>query len=317
MQRMARVRRLDPPKAGAWSSTISRCVLRKYSRLGSNVPWQSRIDGHDGVVSRAQPLLGSYERLRRAPDAYWRDRRSVRSFDADERRFLLETSILDELEVDIRAAVTPCSDAAGLLRSFASRGLFTRASCASARADHERGAALVEESPERAKAGDDAALVRASRDRIRRRRLAFRRPADTVIDVREIERAIEAARAAEARGAVEEAYAAVLQAVTTYRGDFLEGAEDAAWLWRERERLRKPYLAALRWLVRHPGDDMERSIELLDRLLDETPFDVEAVKRRLDVMTKELRAPEAAQEYARRSAPKRPRSGSLPIRTRC
>ena len=95
------------------------------------------------------------------------------------------------------------------------------------------------------------------------------------------------------------AHAALSRAVTIYRGDFLEGAEDAAWLWRERERLRKPYLAALRWLVRHPGDDGERSFEMLDRLLYETPFDVEAVKLRLDGMTSESRTRDATVEYER------------------
>jgi LuxR family maltose regulon positive regulatory protein len=127
----------------------------------------------------------------------------------------------------------------------------------------------------------------------------FVAPAGTTLDVELFERHIEAARAAEAGGAVDAARAAFSRAVQTYRGDFLEGAEDAAWLWRERERLRKPYLAALRWLVRHPSDDREGSVELLDRLLDETPFDVEAVKLRLDVMTTEMRTLDATAEYAR------------------
>jgi ATP/maltotriose-dependent transcriptional regulator MalT/DNA-binding SARP family transcriptional activator len=127
----------------------------------------------------------------------------------------------------------------------------------------------------------------------------FVAPAGTAVDVEVFERHIEAARAAEAGGAVVAARAAFLRAVQTYRGDFLEGAEDAAWLWRERERLRKPYLAALRWLVRHPSDDFERSVALLDRLLEETPFDVEAVKLRLDVMTKDMRTLDATLEYAR------------------
>ena len=138
----------------------------------------------------------------------------------------------------------------------------------------------------------------------------FVAPAGTAFDVEEFERAIEAARSAEAHGTLDAANAAFLRAVTVYRGDFLEGAEDAAWLWRERDRLRKPYLAALRWLVRHPSDELERNVELLDRLLDETPFDVEAVKLRLDGMTGESRARDAAAEYERWKAAYRATVGS-------
>jgi ATP/maltotriose-dependent transcriptional regulator MalT/DNA-binding SARP family transcriptional activator len=127
----------------------------------------------------------------------------------------------------------------------------------------------------------------------------FVAPAGTTLDVAIFEQHIEAARSAEAAGSREAARNSFSRAVESYRGDFLEGAEDAAWLLRERERLRKPYLAALRWLVKNPGNDVAKRSALLDRLLDETPFDFEAVKLRLDFVTNDLGTRDAAAEYER------------------
>jgi DNA-binding SARP family transcriptional activator len=127
----------------------------------------------------------------------------------------------------------------------------------------------------------------------------FVAPPHTIVDVDVFERHIEAARAAEALGAEDAARNSFVRAVGAYHGEFLEGAEEAAWLWRERERVRKPYLAALRWLVRHPSDDPARNAALLDRLLEETPFDLDAVKLRLDGMARELRTRDAVAEYER------------------
>lgn len=68
---------------------------------------------------------------------------------------------------------------------------------------------------------------------------------------------------------------------------------------RERERLRKSYLAALRWLVHDPEADLGQGAPLLARLLEEAPFDVDAVKLRLESLMRELRTSDAAAEYDR------------------
>ncbi len=85
-----------------------------------------------------------------------------------------------------------------------------------------------------------------------------------------------AARAAEARGAVDAMRTRLQAAIDTYRGDFLDGTDDGAWILRERERLRKPYLWALRRLVRESEDDPSRHAALLARLNAEASLEGEA-----------------------------------------
>lgn len=125
----------------------------------------------------------------------------------------------------------------------------------------------------------------------------FVAPPNAVFDVEPFETHVEAARQALSRGDGDVARAAYAAAVELYRGEFLDGIEDGGWQWRERERLHAAALEALRWLAADAGTQPAFRREILDRLLEIAPFEIEAVRRRLDVMAGELRVAEARREY--------------------
>jgi len=125
----------------------------------------------------------------------------------------------------------------------------------------------------------------------------FVNPADTLLDIDLFEAHLEAARHALSTGhhdIVRREYAA---AAELYRGEFLDGIEDGGWQWRERERLHAAALEALRWLAADPEGDPEFRRHVLERLLEIAPFEIDAVRRRLDFMTAEMRVSDARRDY--------------------
>ncbi len=122
-------------------------------------------------------------------------------------------------------------------------------------------------------------------------------PPHTVIDTVLFDEHLEHARQALARGAGEIARRSYCAAIELYRGEFLEGIEDGGWQWRERERLRASALEALRWLAsdQHAEGTFRRL--MLDRLLEVAPFDIDAVRMRLELMVRECRLAEARRDY--------------------
>ncbi len=128
----------------------------------------------------------------------------------------------------------------------------------------------------------------------------FAPPAGSAVDVDLFDEAIERGRQAEARGDAEAARTAFRAAVDLYRGEYLEGLADAGWQWRERERLRADCLEALRWLARDrvaAGDVIGQRLAV-EKLLEVSPFDLDAVRMRLDALVAERRADEAVRDYA-------------------
>ncbi len=125
----------------------------------------------------------------------------------------------------------------------------------------------------------------------------FSPPARTTVDVEAFDARIDAARHALARGDAGEAERAYLAAVEVYRGEFLEGMDDGDWQWHERERLRAACLEALRWLAVHAQGEVTRAA--LDRLLEIAPFDLEAVRIRIERMFSERGAADARRDFDR------------------
>jgi ATP/maltotriose-dependent transcriptional regulator MalT/DNA-binding SARP family transcriptional activator len=125
----------------------------------------------------------------------------------------------------------------------------------------------------------------------------FVAPPGAAVDIASFDESIEGARHALARGALDEARRAYAAAAELYRGEFLEGMEDGGWQWRERERLRASCLEALRWLAADPGADSSARQLVLDRLLEIAPFDLDAVRARLDLMAGDRRMAEARRDY--------------------
>ena len=132
-------------------------------------------------------------------------------------------------------------------------------------------------------------------------------PPGTSVDVETFDRAIEAGRAAQGGSPARRAFA---EAVALYGGELVAGACEGAWLVRERERLRMAYLEALRSLIQLETGDAERRASYVDRLLEEVPWDVEAVRVRLGMMTTQLRTHEAEVEYERWKAAYRLTTGA-------
>jgi ATP/maltotriose-dependent transcriptional regulator MalT/DNA-binding SARP family transcriptional activator len=112
----------------------------------------------------------------------------------------------------------------------------------------------------------------------------FAAPTATVVDTEVFEAAIDAARTARVEGAADRARREFSAAIEVYRGDFMDGFEDGSWQWRERERLRAAFLEALRWLAHDAEGDAAGRRAAIDRLLETTPFDVDAIKLRLELM---------------------------------
>lgn len=122
-------------------------------------------------------------------------------------------------------------------------------------------------------------------------------PARLWVDVDAFDAQMETGRAARARGDEEETRLAYVQVADLYRGDFVEGFDDGGWQWRERERLRAAALEALRWLGNDATRDTVFRRLMLERLLQIAPFEVQAVRQRLDLLVSELRFVDASREY--------------------
>lgn len=128
----------------------------------------------------------------------------------------------------------------------------------------------------------------------------FVAPPGTTIDVDDFDACVERGQQAAAAGDSHEARASYLAATSMYRGDFLEGMQEGGWQWRERERLRATCLESLRWLAteRALASDVRGRRLAYERLLEVAPFDLEAVKARLDALCEESRIAEARRDYA-------------------
>jgi DNA-binding SARP family transcriptional activator len=125
----------------------------------------------------------------------------------------------------------------------------------------------------------------------------FAAPPGTVVDVAVFDENVEQARAATVRGDLEAARRHYRLAAETYRGEFLEGIDEGGWQWHERERLRAASLETLRWIAVDATDDAAGRLAL-ERLLTIAPFDLEAVRMRLDLLVRERRVAEARRDYA-------------------
>ena len=125
----------------------------------------------------------------------------------------------------------------------------------------------------------------------------FVAPPNATVDTSLFDERVDAARQALAQGAADDARRAYAAAIELYRGEFLDGMEDGGWQWRERERLRAACLEALRWVAADPAADAALRQLTLDRLLEIAPFDIDAVRRRLDLMAADRRVAEAKRDY--------------------
>ena len=145
------------------------------------------------------------------------------------------------------------------------------------------------------------AIRKAVGDIIRYEANAYRfvPPAGTTVDVDAFDEQMERGRQADAGGNAGVARAAFQAAVDLYRGEYLEGFADAGWQWRERERLRADCLEALRWLARdrEAAGDPTGARVAVEKLLEVSPFDLEAVRMRLDALVRERRADDAVRDY--------------------
>ena len=127
----------------------------------------------------------------------------------------------------------------------------------------------------------------------------FIAPPGTSVDVQDFKAHIDAARQADGSGNVAEARKHYQSAVDLYGGDFLEGMQEGGWQWRERELLRAGCLEALRWLadLALRSGDVRAQRFAVERLLEVAPFELEAVKARLDALCRESRVVEAKRDY--------------------
>lgn len=145
------------------------------------------------------------------------------------------------------------------------------------------------------------AIRKAVGDVIRYENNAYRfvAPPQTIIDVEAFDEHIEQAHAGEAQGDTARAREHYQAAAELYRGDFLEDMEEGGWQWRERERLRAACMEALRWIARDRGAAADYGSQRLavERILEVAPFDLEAVRLRLDALAREMRLSEAKRDY--------------------
>jgi ATP/maltotriose-dependent transcriptional regulator MalT/DNA-binding SARP family transcriptional activator len=125
----------------------------------------------------------------------------------------------------------------------------------------------------------------------------FAPPPKTSVDTELFDENIELARQSLARGAPLEVRQAYMAAAELYRGDFLEGLEEGGWQWRERERMQAAALEALRWLVADREGEVSFRRLMLDRLLELAPFEIDAVRMRLEFMLAEMRVDDARKVY--------------------
>jgi ATP/maltotriose-dependent transcriptional regulator MalT/DNA-binding SARP family transcriptional activator len=128
----------------------------------------------------------------------------------------------------------------------------------------------------------------------------FAPPPDSAVDVDIFDEHMERARQADASGDAATARQEFREAVDLYRGDYLEGFADAGWQWRERERFRADCLEALRWIARdrEAAGDTSGERVAVEKLLEVSPFDLDAVRMRLDALVRERRGDEAVRDYA-------------------
>jgi LuxR family maltose regulon positive regulatory protein len=126
---------------------------------------------------------------------------------------------------------------------------------------------------------------------------AFTAPAGAVIDIAMFDARIAAARRARDGAEIARASAAYADALAIYAGDLLDGFEDGVWHLRERARLRDGALEAARTLIGDTTADDDVRARAIDRLLQLAPFDVEAMRARLERLTAARRIGEARTEY--------------------
>jgi DNA-binding SARP family transcriptional activator len=128
----------------------------------------------------------------------------------------------------------------------------------------------------------------------------FAPPDNAAVDADAFDEHMASAREADAGGDADETRKQYRAAVDLYRGEYLEGFADAGWQWRERERLRADCLEALRWLAhdREKAGDAPGERLFVERLLEVSPFDLEAARMRLEALVSERRADEAVRDYA-------------------
>lgn len=145
------------------------------------------------------------------------------------------------------------------------------------------------------------AIRKAIGDVIRYENNAYRfvAPPQTSLDVEIFDEHIEHAQASDAQGDAEQARRRYEAATDMYRGDFLEDMQEGGWQWRERERLRAACIEALRWIARDRAAASDHVAQRLavERILEVAPFDLEAVKIRLDSLAREMRLTEAKRDY--------------------
>jgi LuxR family maltose regulon positive regulatory protein len=127
----------------------------------------------------------------------------------------------------------------------------------------------------------------------------FAAPQAADIDFERFDGYIERAHQADGQGDMEEAVRQYEAATDLYHGDFLEGLHEGGWQWHERDRLRAACLDALRWIAqaRRSSGDLAGHRRAVERLLEVAPFDLEAVKMRLDALWREQRGAEAERDY--------------------
>ena len=124
-------------------------------------------------------------------------------------------------------------------------------------------------------------------------------PPQSTIDFEQFDQLIEQAHQADAQGDRNRARQAYEAAAQLYRGDFLDGMHEGGWQWRERERLRASCIEALRWIASEceTAGDRAGHRQTVERLLEVSPFDLDAVKMRLEALCREMRFSEAARDY--------------------
>ncbi len=123
----------------------------------------------------------------------------------------------------------------------------------------------------------------------------FAPPPGTALDIDAVDEAAAAARAATAASRTADAIASYARIALAYTGDLLDGFLDP-WPQRERERFRGVALEALRAVLERERDPATR-LTLIDRVLDIAPFDVAAVRERLDALAADARLPDARRAY--------------------
>jgi len=111
--------------------------------------------------------------------------------------------------------------------------------------------------------------------------------------------AAEAGLTALREGDTARAEAALARAVALYRGDFLADEPEAEWALPERARLRSLAGRALRALAgtRVRAGELDAASELLQRLAELEPLDVEAQRQLLTLLLRRGRRSEAARRY--------------------